>query len=151
VQPDAGVNQPVFGTNSAGRITLRGVPGDQIKAVRDKLKLKDVIIGRDNAVFPKGTDIAALKAEFGVAEPKKATQKPAAQSLIARIRQLGGVNISHVKDITGESNVRNTGMVGVFSKTGKGLDGRLGRAPAMPRMDARAEHAGRRGIPHRRE
>ena len=52
--------------------------------------------------------------------PVKQQQK--ANSLIARIRQLGGVNIKYMKDITGESNVRNTGLVGIFSRNGLGLD-----------------------------
>lgn len=68
---------PNFGTNSAGKITLRGVPMERIQAVRDKLKLKNVIIGKDNAVFPKGTDLKALQAEFGVvAEKQQQKAKP---------------------------------------------------------------------------
>lgn len=83
----------IFGTNSAGRITLRGVPGDKIKAVRDKLKLKDVIIGFDNAVFPKGTNVEALKAEFGIVaekpQPKPRKQNGKSGDLITRIKQIG--------------------------------------------------------------
>jgi GGDEF domain-containing protein len=71
--------QVTFGTNSAGRITLRGVPSDKIKSVRDKLNLKGVIIGADNAVFPKGTNLETLKAELGIVAEKpqqKAKPKP---------------------------------------------------------------------------
>ncbi|HLP99230.1 MAG TPA: LPD38 domain-containing protein [Sideroxyarcus sp.] len=69
---------PVFGTNSVGKITLRGMPAEQIKAVRDKLGAKGWIIGKDNAVFPKDANLKTLQAAFGVADesivaPKKST------------------------------------------------------------------------------
>jgi hypothetical protein len=106
------------------RIDVTGSTPEQLKGARDSLGIKGAIIGNSgNAIFPKGTDLAALKKAFGMAEePKPKRAFIAAQSLIPRLRQLGGVNIEHMKDITGESDVRKTGAVGVFSKNGRGLD-----------------------------
>lgn len=116
---------PVFGTNSAGRITLRGVPTERIQAVRDSLGLKGVVIGKDSAIFPKGTDLSALKTAFGVenvaapAKPKRAIQ--ASTDLLQRIKQLGGINSRYAADVTGEQKPKGAWKF-AFGKNGLGLD-----------------------------
>lgn len=116
---------PVFGTNSAGKITLRGVPMEQIQAVRDKLGLKGVIVGKDSAVFPKGTDLKALQSEFGIVAEKqqpKAKKKPIASTdLLMRIKQLGGINSKYASDLTGEQKPKGAWKF-AFGKNGLGLD-----------------------------
>lgn len=119
------VAQPVFGTNSAGKITLRGVPMEQIKAVRDKLGLKGTIIGKDSAVFPKGADLKTLQAAFNVepvaTAPKQKKPQRASTDLLQRIKQLGGVDVGQALDITGEPRAPG-GWKFAFRKGGTGLD-----------------------------
>lgn len=122
VTPQSG---PVFGTNSVGKITLRGVPREKIQAVRDKLKLQNVIIGQDSAVFPKGTDLKTLQAEFGVVaekqQPKAKKKQAASTDLLQRIKQLGGINSKYASDVTGEQKPKGAWKF-AFGKNGLGLD-----------------------------
>ena len=46
----------------------------------------------------------------------------ASQNLVQRIKQLGGVNISYIRDITGEAKANKVGAVGLFTQNGLGLD-----------------------------
>ena len=116
---------PVFGTNSAGKITLRGVPMEQIKAVRDKLGAKGWIIGKDSAVFPGGTKLDELKRAFGVPDekplPKPRRTQRASSDLLQRIKQLGGIDATAVLDITGEARAPG-GWKFAFRKGGTSLD-----------------------------
>lgn len=54
--------------------------------------------------------------------PAQKKASAASENMITRIKQLGGINLSHIRDVTGESNTKNVRAVGLFSKTGKGLD-----------------------------
>jgi diguanylate cyclase (GGDEF)-like protein len=84
-----------------------------------------VFIKAAKAFKNKDAEISAALLEIAnIIEPAaKVAKKPAAPShnLLSRLRQLH-VNISHMKDITGESNVQKSGTVGIFTKDGRGLD-----------------------------
>lgn len=116
---------PVFGTNSVGKITLRGVPMEKIQAVRDKLGAKGWIIGRDSAIFPRGADLKVLQQEFGVtppaAAPKAKKPRSASTDLRGRIIQLGGINSKYASDVTGEQKPQGAWKF-AFGKAGLGLD-----------------------------
>lgn len=113
---------------SNGTILVKGFTKAQVSAARDSLNIKQAKIGENgNAVFPKGTDIKAVKAALGVAEsqsPKAAKKtKPviASSDLLQRIKQLGGINSKYASDITGEPRGVG-GWKFAFNKNGLGLD-----------------------------
>lgn len=64
--------QPTITAQPDGRIAVTGLPADKVRSVRDLLGIKGAIIGANgNAIFPKGTNIKALRESLGVSEPVK--------------------------------------------------------------------------------
>lgn len=98
------VAQPSFVKSVDGRVRVQGFTQAHIQSARDALKVKGVIVGNNgNAIFPKNTDIGALKRVLGVAgQPVVKAVKPTAnqsQDLIGRIKQLGGISSEYLNDI----------------------------------------------------
>jgi N12 class adenine-specific DNA methylase len=111
-----------------GSILVKGFTKEQVSAVRDSLNIKQTKIGENgNAVFPKGTDIKAVKAALGVTDApiqnaaKKKKTAIASSDLLQRIKQLGGINSKYASDITGEPRGVG-GWKFAFNKNGLGLD-----------------------------
>lgn len=117
---------PAFTVTPSGGVRVTGFTKDQISAARDALKIKGAIIGTNgNAIFPKGTDVSALKRQLGVAEtkpmPKAKKPQKASTDLLQRIKQLGGIDGTLALDITGEQRAPG-GWKFAFKKGGTSLD-----------------------------
>ena len=74
-------------------------------------RVKDIVNGKIEPVV-----------SISQSAPTQKKAPAASENLLTRIKQLGGINLSHIRDVTGESNPKNVRAVGLFSKTGKGLD-----------------------------
>lgn len=116
---------------------------EQHKAIIGFDNAQDAMSSYQSAFTDKGKERMGAVAEMNVDQFKNwlvegDTKKPLApqiqnmpaqkkapavsENLLARIKQLGGINLGHIRDVTGESNPKNVRAVGLFSKTGKGLD-----------------------------
>jgi hypothetical protein len=77
--PTPAAPTPTVTAQPDGRIAVTGLPAETVKTVRDLLGIKGAIIGANgNAIFPKGTNVKALRESLGVTEPTKPAAAPSA-------------------------------------------------------------------------
>lgn len=70
-------------------------------------------------IAPANTELQPQVEQLATAPDRKTA---ASSNLIERIKQLGGVNQSFIRDITGEASQKNIPVKGLFSQNGRGLD-----------------------------
>lgn len=120
-----------FEKTPGGMINVKGYTKEVMRGAADALKIKGVIIGKNgNAIFPKGTNLDALKDALGVpldAVKEIKTRKAITHdttTLFGAIKAMGGIKNTYAQDITGETNPRNMKGYppGIFTKNGHSLD-----------------------------
>jgi len=130
VTPDSKAQEPVSGKQASpkfdGQPNLAGYAIDgKNKTIEYPDEATAQAVAPDNMVVvahPKVDGAYALRTKAKVKPAKTPKPQRPSDNLIGRIRQKGGISLAQLRDITGESNVKNVGAVGVFKKGGRSAE-----------------------------